>query len=75
VVTALILMLTAGGVRRTPNDDPAAVRMMAAYGLQPTKVLLVWPCGSATGWRTTWSLPRALACRHYQWSRRRWAAG
>jgi hypothetical protein len=68
------MMLTAGKLRRMPNEDPAAVHLMAAFGLQPTKVLLIWPCGSATGWSMTGWLPKALACSHYQRSRRRWTA-
>jgi hypothetical protein len=74
LLTSLIVVLSIGIVRRTPNDHPAAVRLMADYGLQPTKLLLVWPCGSAVGWGVSRSLPTALACRHYKRPRRRWAS-
>jgi hypothetical protein len=43
LVTLLIVVFSMGMVRRTPNDHPAAVRLMADYDLQPTKLLLVWP--------------------------------
>ncbi len=50
LLSAMIVSLSCGWVRRVPVDSPEAVRLYARFGQPPDRLALLYRDGFRTGW-------------------------